>query len=89
MSLQTQFVYRQCKTRIHAALGHCSVVGAIGSIGHGFESAHRLFSHYSASLQQAEITDEVLTGRFSTSTAVVHSASYPLGMANRVAAYQW
>jgi len=31
----------------------------------------------------------VLTARFSSSTAVVHSASYPPGMANRVAAYQW
>jgi len=39
--------------------------------------------------QQAEITDEVLTGRFSLSTAVVHSSSYPPGKANRVAAYQW
>jgi len=56
---------------------------AFGSIGHVFESEHRLFS------QQAEITGEVLTGRFSSSTAVVHSASYPPGRANRVAAYQW
>jgi len=31
----------------------------------------------------------VLTGRFSSSTAVVHSASYAPGKANRVAAYQW
>jgi len=41
------------------------------------------------SLQQAEITSEVLTGRFSSSSAVVHSASYPPVKANRVAAYQW
>jgi len=33
------------------------------------------------SLQQAEITNEVLIGRFSSS-AVVHSASYCPGMAN-------
>jgi len=35
-----------------------------GSIGHGFKSEHRLFSHHgaSASLQQAEITGEVLIG---------------------------
>jgi len=46
---------------------------AFGSIGHGFESEHRLFSHHSAS----------------ASTAVVHSAGYPPGRANRVAAYQW
>jgi len=63
---------------------------AFGSIGHGFESEHRLFSQsYCISLQQAEITGEVLTERFSSSTAVVHSASYPLEMANQVAAYQW
>jgi len=37
-----------------------------------------------------EITGEVLTGRFSSSTTVVvHSASYPPGRANRVAVYQW
>jgi len=62
---------------------------AFGSVRHGFESEHRLFSHHSASisLQQAEITDEVLTGLFSSSTAVVHSASYSPGRANRVAAY--
>jgi len=41
------------------------------------------------SLQQAEITGEVLTERFSSSIVVVHSASYPPGKANRVAAYQW
>jgi len=40
-------------------------------------------------LLQADITGEVLTGRFSSSTAVVHSAIYPPGRANRVAAYQW
>jgi len=39
------------------------------------------------SLEQAEITGEVLTGRFSSSTVVVHSASE--SRANRVAAYQW
>jgi len=44
------------------------------------------------SLQQAEITGEVLTGRFS-STAVVHY-SYTSGQSggggiDRVAAYQW
>jgi len=44
---------------------------------------------YCISLQQAEITDELLTVRFSSSIAVVHSDSYPQGMANRVAAYQW
>jgi len=38
---------------------------------------------------QAEITGEVLTGRFSSSTAVTHSASFPPGKVNRVAAYQW
>jgi len=47
------------------------------------------FTSWCISLQQAEITDEVLPGRFSSSTAVVHSASYPPGKANRVAAYQW
>jgi len=44
---------------------------------------------HTISLQQAEITDEVLTGRFSSLTAAVHSASYHPGKANRVAAYQW
>jgi len=58
---------------------------AFGSIGHGFESEHRLFSHHSISLQQAEVTGVVLTGRFSSSPAVVHSTSYPPGKANRVA----
>jgi len=32
---------------------------------------------YCISLQQAEITREVLTERFSSSTAVVHRVSYP------------
>jgi len=40
-------------------------------------------------VQPVEITDEVLTGRYSSLTAVVHSASYPLEKANRVAVYQW
>jgi len=40
-------------------------------------------------LEQAKITDVVLTGRFSSSPVVVHSASYPPGKANRAAAYQW
>jgi len=31
---------------------------------------------------KAEITGEVLTGRFISSTALVHSASYLPGMAN-------
>jgi len=55
---------------------------AFGSIGHGFESEHRLFSHHGASAfskLRSLITGEVLTGRFSSSTAVVHSASYPPG----------
>jgi len=64
----------------------CCVVGstlAFGSIGHGFELEHRV------SLQQAEITGEVLTGRFSSLPIVVDSASYPPRKANRVAALQW
>jgi len=36
------------------------------------------------SLQQAEITGEVLTARFSSLTAVVHSASYPPGDRGRI-----
>jgi len=63
----------------------CGVVGstlAFGSIGHEFESEQRLFSHQGASAsKQAEITDEVLTGRFSSSTAVVRSA---IGLGFRV-----
>jgi len=75
-------------------VGRCGVVGstlAFGSIGHGFVRirAPLIFTSWCISLQQAEITGEVLTGRFSSSTAVVHSASYPSGRANRVAAYQW
>jgi len=59
---------------------------AFGSIGHGFKSEHCLFSHHSACLQQAEITGEVLTGGFISSTAVVHLASHPPpGRVNRVA----
>jgi len=64
----------------------CGVVGstlAFGSIGHGSNSSTAYFHII------AEVTVEVLTGRFSSSTAVVHSASYPPGKANRVAAYQW
>jgi len=34
-----------------------------------------------------EITGEVLNRQFSSSTAVVHSASYQTGKANRVAAH--
>jgi len=37
------------------------------------------------SLQQAEITGIVLTEQYSSLPAVVHSASYPPGKANRVA----
>jgi len=52
----------------------CGVVGStltFGSIGHGFEfRAPLIFTLWCISLQQAEITDEVLTGRFSSSTAV-------------------
>jgi len=44
---------------------------------------------FASSLQQTKITGVVLTGRFSSLTAVVHSASYPPEKANRVAAYQW
>jgi len=50
---------------------------------------HRWAPHiftWCISLQQAEITGEVLTRRFSSSTAVFHSASYPPGRVNRVAA---
>jgi len=74
-------------------VGRCGVVGstlAFGSIGHGFRNrAPLIFTSWCISLQQAEITGEVLTGRFSSSTTVVHSASYPPGRANRIAAYQW
>jgi len=53
--------------------------------------ASLIFTSWSISLQQAEIIGEVLTGRFSSSTAVVHSALATLrgGRLNRVAAYQW
>jgi len=74
-------------------VGRCGVVGstlAFGSVGHRVRLRAPLnFTSQYISLQQAEITGEVLTGRFSSSTAVVHSASYPPGTANRVAAYQW
>jgi len=49
-------------------MGRCGVVGST-----------LIFTSWCISLQQAEITDEVLTGRFSSSTAVVHSASVPFG----------
>jgi len=59
-------------------VGCCGVVGstlAFGSIGHGFYfRAPLIFTSYCISLQQGQITDEVLTGRFSSSTAVVRSA---------------
>jgi len=75
-------------------VGRCGVVDstlAFGSMGHGFESEHLLFSHHgaSASSKLRSLHGEVFTGRFSSSTAVVHSASYPPGRANRIAAYQW
>jgi len=73
----------------------CNVVGstlAFGSIGHGFESEIRLFSHHSASafsklrsLAKCSLDDSVRR----LLQHVVHSASYPPGKANRVAAYQW
>jgi len=71
-------------------VGLCGVMGstlAFGLIGHGFESEHRLFAHHS--LQSSKITGIVLTGRFSSLPAVVHSASYSQRKANRLAAYQW
>jgi len=80
---------------IRLFVGRCGVVGstlAFGSIGHGLWAriwAPLIFTSWCISLQQAEITGEVHTERFSSSTAVVHSASYPPGRANRVAAYQW
>jgi len=49
-----------------ANVGCCGVVGttlAFRSIGHGFDSEHRIFSHQNAS---ADITGEVLTGRYSS-----------------------
>jgi len=39
-------------TLVRTVVRRCGVVGstlAFGSIGHGFDSEHRLFSHYSAS----------------------------------------
>jgi len=57
-----------------------------------FESMSRaplIFTSWCVSLQQAEITGLVLTGRFISLPVVVHSARYPPGKANRVAAYQW
>jgi len=48
-----------------------------------------IFKSKCINLQQAEITRGVLTGRFSLLPAVVHSASYPMGKANGVTAYQW
>jgi len=66
----------------------CNLVGstlAFGSIGREIE-----FTPWCISLQQADITDIELTGRFIPSpVAVVHSASYPPGKTRRVAAYQW
>jgi len=46
-----------------------------------------IFMSSSISLQQAEITDVVLSGRFSSLHAVVYSASYPPGKANWASAY--
>lgn len=56
---------------------------AYGSIGRGFEFGQRYFSHHSASAFSK------LRSLAKCSLTVVHSASYPLGIANRVAAYQW
>jgi len=76
-------------------VGRCGVVGGTLAFGSLIRSwvrirAPLIFTSRGISLQQAEITGEVLTGRFSSSTAAVHSASYPPGRAiNRVAAYQW
>jgi len=63
---------------MYSMVGRCDVVGstlAFGSIGHGFESEHRFFRSWCFSLQLAEITAEVPTGQFSSTTAVFHSAS--------------
>jgi len=75
-------------------VGRCGVVGSTlafgSSIGHGYECEHRLFSHHiGISLQQADITGVMLTGRPSSVPAVVHSVSYPPGKANRETTYQW
>jgi len=58
---------------------------AFGSIGHGFESEHRLFSHHGASA----FSKLRSLAKCSLDYSVSHSASYPQGRANRVAAYQW
>jgi len=78
----------------HNIVGRCGVVGSTYTRFRIHRSwvriwAPLIFTSWCISLQQAEITGEVLPGRFSSSTAVVHSASYPPGRANRVAAYQW
>jgi len=63
---------------------------AFGSIGLGLKSEHRLFSHHIyIYIVHHEITGEVLTGQFCSSTAIAHSAIYHPGRWNRVAAYQW
>jgi len=64
---------------------------ASGSIGHGFESEHRLFSHHGESTfsklrSLAKYTHWTI--QF-VDCCIVQSLSYPPEMANRVAAYQW
>jgi len=80
---------------IYYFVGRCGVLGstlAFGSIGHVMSwvriRAPLIFVSWCISLRQAEITGEVLTGRFNSSTAVVHSANCSEERANWVAAYQ-
>jgi len=62
-----------------------------GSKGRGFESEHRLFSHYSASAfsKLRSLTLCSLDTIQFVACYIVHTASYPPGKANRVAACQW
>jgi len=89
LSWQQTFMH-SCVLYLWGALVYCVSTLVFGSIGHVFESEHRLFSRLSESASWGHWRNGVmLTGRFSSSPAVVHSASCTPGMPNRVGAYQW
>jgi len=82
VSYETQNVPIQPIIPSLVLVGRCDVAHVAFGSTYGFESEHR-FTSLCISLQQAEITGEVLTGQFSSPTQLY---SYPPGSrANRVA----
>jgi len=70
---------REKVTKIWATIINTSLVGRCGVVGSTLAFESDIFISYCISLEQAEITGIVLTGRFSLLPAVFHSVSYLYG----------